>query len=97
MTNTWTVKGPNWEEYLSPEDNIDVIEIATRGLEQRVKKTKNKTIEFDLGIILEVFHSGMTSDLEHFVVLTSSVLSNAGFHFEAKELEKCISRLSETE
>jgi hypothetical protein len=93
MVVAWTVKGPNWEETLNVTENIDVVEIATRALELKLKRENSSKIGFDLGIILEVWNNEMKSELEHFVVLTSSVLANAGLHFEARELENSIKNL----
>ncbi len=85
----WFLRGPDWIENINLDEEYEPIEIATRGLEQKLKK-HSYNLTFNLGIILELFHSEMKSELEHFVILTSTVLANAGFYSEATSLEKAI-------
>lgn len=90
MIVKWDLKSADWIESILLDRETPPHEVATRCLEKRLT---NKNLNTDLSIILELGHSEMSSDSEHFILLTSSILANAGFYSLASELEKEIDKV----
>jgi hypothetical protein len=91
---TWCLKGPNWESCISTNESLDASEAASRCLEKKQKQESphsRRDLNFDLGIILELSHSDMKSELDHFVISTPLILANCGFYNEASYLDRLIS------
>jgi hypothetical protein len=91
MIVKWNLKSADdWTESIFLDRNSSPHEVATQCIEKRLA---NKKLNTDLSIILELSHSKMVSDAEHFILLTSTVLANAGFYSLASELEREIDKI----
>lgn len=91
MIVKWNLKSADdWTESIFLDRNSPPHEVATQCIEKRLA---NKKLNTDLSIILELSHSKMKSDAEHFILLTSAILANAGFYSLAFELEREIDRV----
>lgn len=91
MVVKWDLKSADyWTESILLDKDTPPHEVATQCIEKRLA---NKKLNTDLSIILELSHSKMASDSEHFILLTSAILANAGFYSLASELEIEIDRV----
>jgi hypothetical protein len=92
MKVNWTVEGAdNWSETITEDISCPPMEIATKVVE-RVLQSNNE-YDYKLGLILMVKHDQMQSIDETYVCHTPTVLANAGFHKQARELQDLIDKL----
>lgn len=96
---TWKVEGANWVWTGDLPSSISPEEVATRVIEKMVR-TDLWDDEFrdgllvkvgqnpKVGMIMILSHSGMKSQDEHLVVLSETVVANAGLHEKAALLKQ---------
>jgi hypothetical protein len=84
MTVKWTLVGAGWSQSISLDRDTDPVEVATRCIELKLLEE----VDTNLGIILELFNSEMASESEHLILLTATVLANAGLYSLASEIEE---------
>lgn len=85
MIVTWTVEGVNWSQQLRGSVDASPSEIATKGLEKTIDNLAEDG-ELEFGAIIRVYHDKMTSEDEHIIIFTPSILANAGMYDEAESL-----------
>jgi hypothetical protein len=90
MVVEWNIKSAGWIESILLDKETPPIEVATQCIEKRLT---NRSLDTDLSIILELSNSEMNSESDHFILLTSAVLANAGFYALADELERAIDKV----
>jgi|694.fasta_scaffold00095_64 hypothetical protein len=90
MVVKWNLKSAGWTESILLDKETPPIEVATQCIEKRFA---DQSLSTDLSIILELNHSEMNSESEHLILLTSSILANAGFYSLASELEREIDKV----
>lgn len=84
MQIIWELSGSKWKTSLLLDPNIDPLEAATLCLERALADNE----EIELGIVLILKNSLMRSDGESLLLLTSTILANAGFYSLSRELEE---------
>jgi hypothetical protein len=94
----WTVEGSNWSWTGEFPHDTPPEEVATQVVEMLVRPNKWDDSFRDglrlkdsrnphVGMIMVVSHSAMKSQDEHLVVLSATIMANAGLHEKAKILE----------
>jgi hypothetical protein len=94
----WTVEGSNWSWTGEFPSDTPPEEVATRVVETLVRPSKwDESFRSGLkikdsrnphvGMIMVVSNSAMKSQDEHLVVLSATIMANAGLHEKAKILK----------
>lgn len=91
MKIKWTLIAHNWEHSFVAEESSDPIEITTTCIEN-IYNLYGPDINF--GIILELKNSKMKSASEHIIMLSSTILANAGFYSTASQLDADLKYIS---
>jgi hypothetical protein len=93
MNVTWKVEGASdWFKTLEEDISLSPMEIATKVVESLTPSELSDNI----GLILMVTHDKMESIDQTYVCHTPTVLANAGFYKESKNLQDLIDTITKS-
>jgi len=93
MNVTWKVEGASdWFKTLEEDISLSPMEIATKAVESLTPSELSDNI----GLILMVTHNKMESVDQTYVCHTPTVLANAGFYKESKNLQDLIDTITKS-
>ena len=93
MNVTWKVEGASdWFKTLEEDISLSPMEIATKVVESLTPSELSDNI----GLILMVTHNKMESVDQTYVCHTPTVLANAGFYKESKNLQDLIDTITKS-
>jgi len=91
MNVTWKVEGANlWSKTIEEDISYSPMEIATKVIES----LSLSELSGNIGLILMVTHNKMESIDQTYVCHTPTVLANAGFYKESKDLQDMIDTIT---
>jgi len=93
MKVTWKVEGArDWFKTIEEDISLSPMEVATKVIE----KLLPSELSDNLGLILMVTHDKMESIDQTYVCHTPTVLANAGFYRESKDLQHMIDMITKS-